>query len=227
VSGATVLVMAKAPVVGEVKTRLGATVGAHQAALLANAALLDTLTVCASVFPPGQRVLALAGSVARSVEPTQLQQAVSGWDVVDQVGATFAHRLMTAHSDVHASHGGPVVQVGMDTPHVTARHLEHVIAATGAGFPVLGRAHDGGWWVLATTSPTDVAGLHRVPMSRPETWARTRAVIEGAAGKVLPTAELGDVDTAADARAVAAAAPRTRFARAWHKLDATPESRTA
>ncbi|KQZ88373.1 hypothetical protein ASD62_02575 [Phycicoccus sp. Root563] len=226
-TGATILVVAKAPVAGEVKTRLAATVGAHHAARLAQAALLDTLAVCESVFPRGRRVLALAGSIHRTVDPAQLLQALTGWHVVGQDGPTFAHRLATAHRDVHATHGGPVVQLGMDTPHVTARHLEHVIAATRGGRPVLGRAPDGGWWVLATTSPGDVAGLPLVPMSHPDTWVRTRAAVEGAAGTVLHTAELGDVDTAADAHAVAAAAPHTRFAHAWRQLDTTPESRTA
>ncbi|WP_406829892.1 DUF2064 domain-containing protein [Pedococcus sp. KACC 23699] len=219
--------MAKAPVAGEVKTRLAATVGDARAALLAHAALLDTLAVCEAVFPPGRRVVALAGTIDRSVEPAVLRDALTGWDVVDQVGPTFGHRLAAAHRAVHVTHGGPVVQVGMDTPHLTGRHLEHVVATTSSGRPVLGQAHDGGWWVLATTSAEDVAGLHLVPMSRPDTWVHTRAAIEDATGTVLPTAELGDVDTAADARAVAATAPHTRFARAWHQLGPTLESRTA
>lgn len=215
---ATVLVMAKAPVPGAVKTRLGATIGADAAARLAHAALLDTLAVCESVFPAGRRVVALAGTIAASVEPARLDRALSGWDVVDQDGSTFAERLATAHERAHATHGGPVVQIGMDTPHVTSRHLEHVIATARSGRPVLGRARDGGWWVLATTSPTDVAGLHHVPMSRHDTWARTLACVERAAGTVLPTAELDDVDTAADAEAVATTAPHTGFALAWRRL---------
>ncbi|MGO4342563.1 TIGR04282 family arsenosugar biosynthesis glycosyltransferase [Pedococcus sp. 2YAF34] len=215
---ATVLVMAKAPVPGAVKTRLGATIGPEAAARLAHAALLDTLAVCESVFPPGRRVIALAGAPARSVEPAQLDRALSGWDVVAQEGATFAERLETAHRDAHVTHGGPVVQIGMDTPHLTARHLEQVVAATRSGRPVLGRAQDGGWWVLATTAPGDVTQLRRVPMSRHDTWARTRDCVERTAGTVLPTEELNDVDTAADAEVAAAAAPDTRFARGWREL---------
>ena len=41
-----------------------------------------------------------------------------------------------------------------------------------------------------------------------------------AAGTVLATAELGDVDTALDAAAVASAAPHTAFARAWRARSA-------
>lgn len=223
---ATVLVMAKAPVAGEVKTRLGASVGAHCAAQLAHAALLDTLNVCESVFPPGRRVLALAGAVERAVEPAQLRRALIGWHVIDQEGDTFAQRLATAHRTVHATHGAPVVQIGMDTPHVTAHLLEQVVSATGSGRPVLGRAHDGGWWVLATTAAGDVAGLPQVPMSQRDTWTRTRAAVTRTAGTVLATAELGDIDTTEDADAAAASAPHTRFALAWRQLGPTPGSGT-
>lgn len=224
---ATVLVMAKAPVAGAVKTRLGATVGDRRAAHLAHAALLDTLSVCESVFPPGRRVVALAGAVGRSVEPHGLMHALTGWHLIDQEGDSFAQRLATAHRSVHATHGGPVVQIGMDTPHVTPRHLEDVVAAARGGRPVLGRAHDGGWWVLATTAPSDVAGLPHVQMSHPDTWAHTRASVARTAGTVLATDELGDIDTAADAEAAALTAPHTRFALAWRTLAPTPESRTS
>ena len=225
-TAATVLIMAKAPVTGQVKTRLGATVGLDHASHLAHAALLDTLAVCESVFPPGQRVVALAGNVELSVNPAALRQALQGWQVVDQYGAHFAERLMAAHQQTHSTHGGPVVQIGMDTPHVTARHLEHVVATASGGHPVLGRASDGGWWVLASISPGDVDGLDHVPMSRRDTWAGTRECVERAAGTVLPTAELGDVDTADDAELVALAAPHTAFARLWRRLQTTQVGRT-
>ena len=75
-SAATVLVMAKAPVAGRVKTRLAATVGHQHAAELAHAALVDTLAACELVFPRGRRVVALAGEVSESVAPGALQDAV-------------------------------------------------------------------------------------------------------------------------------------------------------
>jgi glycosyltransferase A (GT-A) superfamily protein (DUF2064 family) len=104
----------------------------------------------------------------------------------------------------------------MDTPHLAPEVLARValIAARGP-LPVLGRAHDGGWWVLASTGPADVEGLDTVPMSTPHTYAVTLATLRRAAGGVLPAPELGDVDTADDAHLAAQLAPATRFARAW------------
>ena len=52
-------------------------------------------------------------------------------------------------------------------------------------------------------------------MSTPTTGADTRAALEAAGLAVGTTTELTDVDTVADADAVAALAPHGRFAAAW------------
>jgi uncharacterized protein len=212
------LVVAKAPEPGRVKTRLAADVGDRRAAELAHAALLDTLEVCEQVFGRGRRVLALAGSVEASVDARELRAATRQWQVVPQHGTGLAERLADAHRTAHALCGGPVVQVGMDTPHLTPEALAHVVARARNGFRVLGRAHDGGWWVLASVWPDDVRGLDSVAMSRPDTYDATLACLRRAAGEVLPVPQLGDVDTADDAHEVALAAPTTRFARSWNEL---------
>jgi glycosyltransferase A (GT-A) superfamily protein (DUF2064 family) len=212
---ATALVVAKAPVPGRVKTRLAARVGDRLAAELAHAALLDTLEGCEQVFPPDRLVVALAGRAEESVDPIALCQALSGWVVVPQRGVGLAARLVEAHRDAHALCDGPVVQVGMDTPHVEPEVLANVALVARGGLPVLGRAHDGGWWVLATARPADVEGLDSVPMSTSHTYAATLASLRRAAGGVVAAPELGDIDTADDARLAARTAPATRFARAW------------
>jgi glycosyltransferase A (GT-A) superfamily protein (DUF2064 family) len=63
--------MAKAPVPGRVKTRLGARVGMDVAADLAAAALLDTIAACRSAFTECH--LALDGSLADAVRAPALQ----------------------------------------------------------------------------------------------------------------------------------------------------------
>ena len=220
-----VLVLAKAPLPGRVKTRLAATVGDAAAAKLAEAALLDTLATCTEAFRAPRCYLALAGPEPRA--GTALALLLEGWTVLPQRGACLAERILAAHRSVHALTGAPVVQVGMDTPQVSTQQLAGIGELLARhGTPVHGPAEDGGWWVLGTRSPRDLAGLERVPMSTPHTGAVTLALLEAnrarlrhaASGQVRLAPVLTDVDDAGDAEVVAAAAPASRFAEAWRSL---------
>lgn len=210
---ARVLVVAKAPVAGRVKTRLGAGVGMAAAAELAAAALLDTVASCRAAFGADRCLLALSGDLADAVRGDELARALDGWAVAHQRGSTFAERLVNAHADV--TPGGPVVQVGMDTPQVAPEQLRAAAAGLGDHDAVLGAAEDGGWWVLGLREPRSAVALHGVPMSTPTTYADTRDALVAAGVEVGTTGPLRDVDTVADADAVAAAAPEGEFARVW------------
>jgi glycosyltransferase A (GT-A) superfamily protein (DUF2064 family) len=114
------LVMAKVPVAGQVKTRLAATVGHEQAARLALAALLDTLEVCEQAFGAGCLYLALTGDLDEldRAPRRQLTGRLESWRLLAQRGRGLGERLEHAHADVHRAAAAPVVQVGMDTPHL-------------------------------------------------------------------------------------------------------------
>lgn len=206
------LLVAKAPVAGRVKTRLGADVGEGLAAELAAAALLDTIAACHAAF--GDRcLLALSGDLADAVRGDEIARSLDGWCVGPQRGATFAERLANAHADLPP--GGPVVQVGMDTPQVTADDLLATAAALEVHDAVLGPAEDGGWWVLGLRAPGAAVVLRDVPMSTPSTYDDTHAALVAAGLDVGCAGTMRDVDTVADAEAVAAHAPGVGFARAW------------
>ncbi len=205
-----VLVVAKAPVAGRVKTRLGADVGMTTAADLAAAALLDTLDAAAAL-PVRTRHLALDGVLAGARGEDDLRRAAAGWTITPQSGGDFGRRLAQAHRELP----GPVVQIGMDTPQVTAPLLSEVLAGLDEHDAVLGPAADGGWWVLALRDPSYAAVLAGVTMSASTTGAESRAALTAAGLHVGTAPELRDVDTVADAEAVVASAPQTRFARAW------------
>ena len=219
----SVLVMAKAPVAGQAKTRLAGVAGAEGAADLAAAALLDTLESAAAAFPSGRRVLALAGDLDAASRRYELREAASDWLVVRQSGLTFGERLVDGHRQAHRLAGGPVVQIGMDTPQVRASMLRDLaVQAQRTGGPVLGPALDGGWWVLVTTHAAQAAVLAGVPMSRPDTGRLTAAALEADGHPATATVVLRDVDLPDDAEAVAHLAPHTRFAEAWRSLTAGP-----
>lgn len=211
-----VLVLAKAPVAGLVKTRLGRAVGLEAAADLARRSLLDTVEACVAAFGRGRCLLALGGSFADDPANGDLVRAIDGWAVFPQRGSSFAERLVAAHHDA-ASFVGPalaegLVQIGMDTPQISVHHLRRLVSASGAGRVGLGPAADGGWWGLAHCDAACVDGLVEVVMSTPETGRLTRAAVERSGYRVVLGPTLRDVDTVDDAHAVASEAPGSRFA---------------
>ena len=199
---ADLIVIAKEPRPGLVKTRLTPPYSPEQAAELAEAALADTLdTVVAT--PAARRVLALSG------EPGPWLP--SGLEIIAQRGEGLDERLAAAFDDAHR--GRPLVLIGMDTPQVTTAFLVAAGRALSTHDAVFGPAEDGGFWLLGLCTP-DPGLLTGVPMSRPDTGAVQLARLRRAGLRVAVLPELIDVDTAADAERVAACAPDGRFARA-------------
>jgi uncharacterized protein len=215
------LVLAKAPEPGRVKTRLCPPLAPAQAADLAAAALLDTLDATSGV-PGGAVVVALAGRLRAAARCAELRAALRGVLTTGQRGPDLGHRIAAAHGDAAGLlPGHPVLQIGMDTPQVTpallAAAAEPLKCAADA---VLGLAADGGWWALGLRDPRAAAVVADVPTSRDDTGERTLHALRSAGLRVRLLPELTDVDTAADAVAVARDAPWTRFAAA---AAATPD----
>lgn len=206
----TIAVLAKAPVPGQVKTRLCPPYTPEQAAALAAASLEDTLAAVLETPGAGPPVLVLDGD--SDACPT------AGFAVRPQRGTGLDERISNAVTDVHRERGGPVLLVGMDTPQLTGAHLAGPVALLAAGTQsVLGPAADGGYWAIGLQRP-DPSVVVGVPMSTATTGARQleRMRAAGLSVELLPV--LVDVDDAASARVVAAAAPMTRFARLYGRI---------
>jgi glycosyltransferase A (GT-A) superfamily protein (DUF2064 family) len=106
-----------------------------------------------------------------------------------------------------------VLQIGMDTPQVTAELLADCGRRLTASSAVLGLAHDGGWWALGVHTPAHAECLRDVPMSHPDTGALTLTALRRNDIEVSLVDELADFDIADDVTAVRAACrPGSRFA---------------
>ena len=210
-----VLVVAKAPVPGQAKTRLAASVGDTAAADIAAAALLDTLDAVAAA-PVAARVVALTGELSAARSGAEITAGLADFIVVPQRGADFAERLANAHIDAAAASGGlPVLQIGMDTPQVTDELIGDCARELLAADAVLGLARDGGWWVLGVTEGAMADCLRKIPMSRSDTGAVTLAALENTGNHVSLVSTLADVDTIGDVDEVRrVCAPGSRFVRA-------------
>ncbi len=208
----TLLVVAKAPEPGRAKTRLAATVGDVVAADIAAAALLDTLDAVAAA-PVAKRVVAMTGDLGAAAGADEIRQRLRSFTVIPQRGEDFADRLAHAHAD--AADGLPVLQIGMDTPQVTAELLADCAHRLLEAPAVLGLAHDGGWWVLGVAAPAMAECLRGVPMSQPDTGELTLKALHDRGIEVTTVELLADFDVVDDVAAVReACGPASRFAKA-------------
>jgi glycosyltransferase A (GT-A) superfamily protein (DUF2064 family) len=206
-SAVQVLVLAKEPVAGRVKTRLTPALTPQQAAEVATAALQDTLDAVRRT-DAAVRVLVVDGS----------------WDAPGfvrqpQSGGALDERLALAFDDAWAARALPMVLIGMDTPQVTEVLLEKAIGmllSPGVD-AVLGLAEDGGWWALGLRSPQ--AHLIRgTATSRDDTGQVQQDRLLGAGLAVVDLPVLRDVDTVEDLHAVARVCPGGRFAAVVERL---------
>ncbi len=196
------LVVAKEPVPGRVKTRLCPPCTATEAAAIAEAALFDTFDAVVAA-EPDEIVVALDGAPGPWIP--------SGARVVPQIEATFDRRLAAAWATTR----GPGIQIGMDTPQLTADDLRASMAMLDGDHhdAVLGPADDGGWWLIGLPG-ADERVFVDIPMSVERTGAHQLARLESLGHRVglLPT--MIDVDHFAEALEVAASIPDSRFAAA-------------
>jgi rSAM/selenodomain-associated transferase 1 len=201
---AQVLVIAKAPVPGRVKTRLTPPFTPYEAAALAEAALSDTLQAVRQARVV-RRVIALAG------EPGPWLP--DGFEVVAQRGGGLDERIAAAMWDTYAALPVPVVLIGMDTPQVTPGLLEAAAEplARAAADAAFGPAEDGGFWLLGLRRP-DPELMLGVPMSEPVTGRAQLVRLIQAGLRIHMAPELVDVDTLAEAARVARQVPASGFA---------------
>lgn len=203
-----VLVMAKAPVAGRVKTRLCPPCTPAEAAAIAEAALADTLDAV-SACGAGRRIVALAGAPGPWLPP--------GFEVIPQVDGGFDRRLAAAW----AAAGGAGVQIGMDTPQVTPALLDRALAALDDTSAALGRAVDGGWWAIALRRP-DPRVFLGIPMSTDATGAAQHARLRSLGLSVTTLPALVDLDTVADVPAVTESGTAIRTAAQARRIGMLP-----
>jgi rSAM/selenodomain-associated transferase 1 len=202
------IVIAKAPRAGHSKTRLCPPCTPSQAAALARAALADTLEAVRAT-PASRHVLVLDGDPGDWLPP--------GFELLPQRGGGLDERLANAFDDVAC----PALLIGMDTPQVTPRDLRDGLAALAERRTdaVLGPAPDGGYWAIGLRAP-DPRVFVGVPMSSAQTCRAQRARLSMLGLRVREVPAVRDVDRIADARAVAALAPTSRFAHALARTGA-------
>ena len=186
-------VFAKAPLPGEVKTRLVPLLGSAGAARLHAALVRHTLArAAASGIRPialhcapdtsGDFFLRCAGEFPVTLRP--------------QLGADLGERMHNAFEEAFAE-GSALILVGCDCPALEARHLQEARARLGEANAVLVPAEDGGYVLIGLNLP--VPGLFRgVDWGSAQVLAQTRARFTHAGVHCAELAPLWDVDRPED-----------------------------
>jgi glycosyltransferase A (GT-A) superfamily protein (DUF2064 family) len=216
----TLIVLAKAPVPGRVKTRLCPPFTPEEAAELAAAALYDSMAVAAATSAD-HRLLVLDGEADLELRRACLDD---GFVRRPQVPGTLDVRIAAAFAEAAWIDPGPALLIGMDTPQASASVLDEALAAMASGADAaFGPAEDGGFWALGLREPSHVRTdslLLGVPMSGPDTGAIQLRRLDDAGLYAFHLPMLRDVDTADCAYAAAALRPDTAFARRLAVIDA-------
>ncbi len=211
------IVLAKAPLPGRVKTRLTPPLTPDDAAAVAAAALADTWAAARASTAASATVAVFDGDSTPWVPVgiTTIRQTVGGLD----------RRLAAAFNDVHARHGEAMVLIAMDTPQVSAALLDAAIdALTAPGVDaVFGPAHDGGYWLIGLRAlrADEVnydALFHDIPMSTNETGAAQRTRLVSSGWNVHDLIALRDMDNVDDVAHIAKAFPELRVSQQWRTI---------
>lgn len=191
-----IVIFAKAPVAGRVKTRLIPALGEAGAARLAAAMLRDTVE---------QAVAAGLGVPELCAAPAP---NASGWagllpggvEVSDQGEGDLGARLMRAAARVIGG-GLPVLLIGTDCPDLTAGRLREAAAMLATHDAVITPAHDGGY-VLLGLARYDPSLFEGIAWSTDSVARDTIARVEALGWSLHVGDSLRDVDEPADLDAV-------------------------
>jgi rSAM/selenodomain-associated transferase 1 len=139
----TLVVMAKAPRAGQVKTRLAQSLPVDAVTEFYCRLLDDTIALARSLDTVQVAIMCPASDVE---ELTRLTRGVVG--VVAQKGAGLAAGLTSVFAHFAGTGGRRVVAFNSDSPHLPAAVLDGAFEALTAHDVVVGPTHDGGYYLV-------------------------------------------------------------------------------
>ncbi len=197
------VIFAKAPIPGEVKTRLSPGLTEDEAATLHGSFVLDTLERTKAAVQkfklPVDRFLACAPSSTHVF--FKIMEARHGVTLLDQQGDDLGARMAQAFATLFARGYRHIVVVGTDVPSLPLTHYRDAVQSLTRHDLILGPAKDGGYYLIGMTAPHP--DLFRdIPWSTNQVLALTqeKATAAGLKSALLPV--WSDVDTLDDLQAL-------------------------
>lgn len=168
------LVFAKAPIPGRVKTRLAGGLGATAAAAVHRACVADAIQLADSVPGCARRLLVAPGAHGWPDGDISLPQ---NWSIGEQRGRDLGERLARAFVEAFDRGARKVAVIGTDTPWMGRAAIEMALESLESAEVALGPARDGGYYLLASRRPWP-ALFRGIPWGTAETLNATRRALE-------------------------------------------------
>ena len=196
---AALVIFAKAPIPGEVKTRLCPPLTPDEAATLHGSFVLDMLErtklAVAKLQLPFHRYLACAPS--SELVFFKIMEERQGVRLLDQVGENLGQRMHRTFVDVFAKGYTHVIIMGTDVPTLPLSVYQEAFTMLGRSDVVLGPALDGGYYLIGLKQPAEQL-FTGVPWSTDQVLAVTQQQANALGLSVELTTAWRDVDTIED-----------------------------
>ncbi|HEX7043459.1 MAG TPA: TIGR04282 family arsenosugar biosynthesis glycosyltransferase [Burkholderiales bacterium] len=192
------IIFAKQPIPGQVKTRLLPDYTAAQAAEIAALFVRETVELAAAHWPGP---LYLYG--APTADAPLFHELARRVELVlaDQGAGDLGARMRRALEAAIARHGAAAI-LGCDVPHCDGAILDEANALLAGGANVLGPSEDGGYYLIGLTRPAKELFV-QMPWGGARVLAATLERARALGIEFALLRMLRDIDTAADLRLVA------------------------
>jgi rSAM/selenodomain-associated transferase 1 len=139
----TLVVMAKAPRPGNVKTRLAQNLPVLEVTELYRCLLADTIALGKSLAGVEVALMCPGADVADLIHATN-----NSVPIIPQTGSGLAAGLTSVFAHFSTGGGNRIVAFNSDTPHLPASFLESAFHALISSDVVIGPTHDGGYYLI-------------------------------------------------------------------------------
>jgi hypothetical protein len=218
--GRTLVVMAKAPRLGTVKTRLAQSLSDEAVTELYCCLLEDTLALARSLGDVEVAIMCPESDVDELARLAGMPLAGKPASVVAQQGEGLAAGLTSVFAYFAEGHQRLIIAFNSDSPHLPRSVLEDAFESLAAHDVVVGPTHDGGYYLVGAKAshPTLFAGDGMGTSSALERLLARARALELSVGFAAPFYDIDVADDltrlAEELRLAPARAPRTA---AWLK----------
>jgi rSAM/selenodomain-associated transferase 1 len=195
------LVFARLPEPGRVKTRLARDIGDERALILYEAMLRDTFRSIGDATASLE--IEVMWAPAQSANGEALHRAFGELPLAMQTGATLGDRLSMAFSERFFFHRTQkIIAIGVDDPSLSRELIEHAFTLLDSCEWVLGPAADGGYYLIGCRAAAfNPDAFMDIEWGTASVFSATLAKIRGWTSTVAVLPERRDIDAGEDLRA--------------------------